>query len=262
MFPIILLLIVSISLFSTIGTVLNGGTVEYSERAFEEYANEQYAAAFGESDSYETNLLVVFLTEEKCEGYYCIAFIGDFVAEDIKEKFGNEYTEFGRSVQSAVPEYYEYSLSSNLASVMNKMAQSIEREGLSSSFMNGYTSDTSIPSRVVNYSNVTLNETTVNTALADFTERTDIPAVIVLDTAENVFGKTMPTNRIVFLSVIVIIAIVAIVSIVTSARKRKNGNGGGGNNGGNNSGYDDGSGRTYDDGSGRSYNDGSDRQNW
>lgn len=261
-FPIVMLIIVAISFAASLGSVVtdvaNGGRVEYSESAFQEYASEQYVAEFGESDSYETNLLIVFLTNEEADSYYCIAWIGDYVKDGIKDKFGNEYTEFGLAVTGSVANYYANSLSSNLASVMNKMGDSVVSEGLSSSFIEGFESDKSIPSHVTNYSNIVINEQTVNMALERFTERTDIPAVIVVDTAENVFGKTMPIGSIVITVALAVAVIVAIVLLVRAIRQRKNGNGGGGNN----SGYDDGSGRTYDDGSGRSYHDGSDRQNW
>ncbi len=248
--PIVILLVVAIVTFSIIGdaisNVASGGIISYDEAVFQSYAVSQYQKEFASSTQYESNLLIVFLTNEEMDGYYCIAWVGDNIRNDVNLLFGDESTAFGRAVQSSVnSDYYKYSLDSNLASAMATMKEEIQSMGLVTSFKNGKTSDTTYTSHVTNYSNVSLTAQTVNEELEAFTAATEIPVVIVVDTMENVFGKTLPTSTIVTLIVLAILAIVAVCMIVRAVRRRKeyendNGNDNGGNNGyGNNRGFDD-----------------------
>ena len=138
MLPIILLLtvatVLSFTLTSAITAVGAGGRVEYNEREFQDFAAREYAAAFDPaSDDYEDNLLIVFLTNENpgkknSYDYYCIAYIGDNVIHGVNDLFGNEYTEFGQTVLSCIPEFYENSLSANLGTVLRRMASEVKRE--------------------------------------------------------------------------------------------------------------------------------------
>lgn len=245
MAPIIMLLFVGLMLTSIIGTAFSqaaqGGIISYDEETFQMYADEQYAKEFGASEKYEGNLLVVFLTNEEADGYYCIAWVGDHIATDINEMFGDETSAFGRAMISSVNDtYYAYSLDSNLAQVMETMTDRITDLGLESSFKPGKTSDLSIPSHVTNYSDVKITEQTVNEALVTFTEETQIPVVIVVDTMENVFGKYLPLSTILTILLLLVFAGVAIYLIVRTVKNRRqyaeengnNDNGGSFNNGG------------------------------
>lgn len=224
MAPIILLLVVGVMLFGMIGSTLSnvaaGGVVSYDERAFQDYANTEYYKAFGNSDATEDNILIVFLTNEETDGYYCIAWVGDNIQDKINLMFGDETTAFGQSMIASVPDMYAYSLDSNLAMVMNTMADKIENLGLSSSFKKEYSHAKSPESHLVNYTDLSLTEDTVNDALVSFTEATDIPVVVVVDDMEDVFGKSLPTGDIVILLILAILAIVAIVSIVRVVKNR------------------------------------------
>lgn len=224
--PIILLVFSAVFLFASVSSaftsIANGGEVRYSEEKFQDYANAQYMAEFGTSSAYEDNLLIVFLTNEEYDGYYTIAWIGNNVSLRIQEKFGNEYTEFGRAMQNSVDtDFYKYSLSSNLTMVMDTMQKSIERENLTSSFITDQDHTTMTKSHVTNYSDLSVNEATINAALERFTESTDIPTVIVIDTVENVFGKTMPVGDIMIAVVTLGIITVAIVAIVKGVKENK-----------------------------------------
>ena len=250
MFPVIMLLVVVVLLVGTIGSsltnVANGGTVTYDESTFQNYANMRYAEEFSTHTAYENNILLVFLTNEECDGYYCIAWVGDNIASEINAMFGDEYTAFGQAVRGSInSEYYEFSLSSNLAMVMDKMTANVTRLGLSSSFRREISNSDPAPSRVVNYSKVSITNETVDLALADFTEATDIPTVIVVDTMENVFGKSISSDDVFTIIVLLIFAGVAIYLIYNAFKQNKknknknndNNNGGytGGNFGGGNS---------------------------
>ncbi len=231
MAPFILLMIVAVMMFAMIGTTLdnvaNGGVISYDEATFQEYANTEYYKAFGNSDATEDNLLIVVLTNEETDGYYCIAWIGDNVQDRIINMFGDETTPFGQSIIASIPDYYAYSLDSNLATVMNTMSGKIQNLGLSSSFKKTYSHDKSPASHLVNYTDLALTEETVNDALVSFTEETGIPAVIVVEEMETVFGKSLPAGDIMILlilGVLGVVAIVAIVRVVKNRSKFKQGN--------------------------------------
>ncbi|MBQ8818420.1 MAG: hypothetical protein IJZ83_07565 [Clostridia bacterium] len=236
MLPIILLVVVVAILFGTIssafGNVLSGGTINYDEPEFQAYANSRYEEEFGDlpTDNYEDNILIVFLTNEEADGYYCIAWVGDNIHRDINHMFGAEGTPFYKTMQSSVnQEYFAYSLDSNLASVMREMADKIERLGLKSSFYKDYGHDEYV-ANLSNYSSLDLTEATVETALEEFVERTEISAAIVVDTTENAFGKTLALSDIITVIVMLVLIVVIVVYMVKTVRKNKNKNGGNGNN--------------------------------
>ena len=231
MAPLILLLIVGVMMLGMIGSALtnaaNGGIISYSEEVFQDYANQEYYKAFGNSGANEDNILIVVLTNEEKDGYYCIAWVGDNIHDKINRIFGDDTTAFGQSMIASVNDYYAYSLDSNLAMVMNTMTEEVQSLGLSSSFKKAYSHAKSPASHLVNYTHLSLTEDTVNDSLSAFTEATDIPVVIVVEDMEDVFGKTLPMGNIIILVVLAalgVAAIVAIVRIVKNRSKFKDGN--------------------------------------
>ena len=233
--PIVLIIIVAVMLMSIVGSaitnVANGGSIYYDEAVFQQYADDQYAAEFSSYDNYENNLLIVFLTNEEADGYYVIAWVGDNITGDISYMFGDETTTFGRVIQGTINrEYYKFSLDSNLANVMDQMGTRIEALNLKSSFRTEKETQNAPTSHLTNRTSMSLTEETVNEALRNFTEKTDIPTVIVVDTMENVFGKKLPVGDIIIVVMLVAVLVIAIVFIVRAYKNGKN-NGNNGNNG-------------------------------
>ena len=122
---------------------------------------------------------------------------------------------------ASVNDFYAYSLDSNLAMVMNTMTDEVSDLGLQSSFKKAYSHEKSPESHLVNYTDLSLTEETVNDSLVAFTEATDIPVVIVVEEMETVFGKTMPMEDVIILVVLAALAVVAIVIIVRTVKNRK-----------------------------------------
>lgn len=235
MLPVILVLIVAVIGIGFIGdaftNIKNGGSIEYNERAFQDYANAHYAAEFENSSEYEGNLLLFFLTNEENDGYYALAWVGDDIRDEINVMFGDETTVFGTTVLATInAELYTYSLDSNLASVAGKMAQKIKAKGFDSSFKptSGITEVTGVESHLTNKTALPLTEKTVNDALVSFTEETGIPIVIVVDEAEAAFGVTPPTADIVIVIVFFALIALAVFLIVRAIKNKKNGGNGGG----------------------------------
>ena len=225
MAPFILLMVVAVMMFGIVGSALSnaasGGVISYDEATFQAYADREYYKAFGNSDATEDNILIVVLTNEETDGYYSIAWVGDNIQDRINLMFGDETTPFGQSMLASIPDYYAYSLDSNLATVMNTMSAKIDNLGLESSFKKEYSHEKSPESHLVNYTDLSLTEDTVNDALKSFTEETGIPVIVVVEEMETVFGKSLPMGDIVILVILSALGIVAIVSIVRTIKNRK-----------------------------------------
>ena len=241
--PIIMLIFCAIFLFASIAssfsTVSNGGRVIYDEATMQEYANVQYASAFGDSSAYEDNLLLVFLTNETADDYYSIAWIGDNVNYEISYMFGDETTDYGIAVLGNINNsYYAYSLDSNIADIVDAMRVKIGRLGLESSFRRASDRTELASPQFINNTTLALTEATVIPVLNDFTEQTGIPIAIVVEDMEDVFGKTLAGIDWFGIIVALVIAIVAISLIVQAFKAKKNaasGQNGNGANGENNS---------------------------
>ena len=226
MAPFLILFMVAVMLFSVFGNaftnVANGGQIIYNEPAFEEYANEQYAREFGRSSAYEDNILIIFLTNEQSDGYYCIAWVGNNIETEINHMFGNEYTAFGIQIRSEVPDYHKYSISQNLANVFDYLGDEIVSLDLETSFKYPKDHSRMTESHVTNHSNfLSVSYETVDTALKEFTEKTDIPIVIVIDDMENVIGKTVTGSDIITVVFALGLAGFAIYMIVKAVKQRK-----------------------------------------
>jgi len=229
--PILILMIVAVMFFSMFSSAFyslsNGGRVLYDNKEFQAYADAQYAAEFADSSAYEDNLLIVFLANEEADGYYTIAWVGDNIEDEIDYMFGNEYTEFGHAMRGSInEEYYEYSLSSNLAMAVGTMQQKITALGLEDSFIDPSDRSSMTKSHLTNHSRLNMNEKTVDSALEKFTEETGISIVIVVDDMEAVFGKSFTGEDIFTIILMVGLIILAIYLIVKAVRSRKNGSGG------------------------------------
>lgn len=174
----------------------NGITITeeiYDEATMQDYANVKYQQYFGDTSANEDNILLVFLTNEACDGYYTIAWVGDNVDYDINEMFG-EYTEYGVSLNEHIDEYFAYSLDTDLAQVVTDMTKYISELGLSSSFNSESDRSNLANPEFVNLTDMDLTSEAVNDALNSFTNQTGIPLVIVVDSAEKVFGQTTDVN--------------------------------------------------------------------
>jgi len=229
--PLFLLLFAGIFIFSTVGNltteIANGGRIQYSEAQFQRYADKQYQAEFGTSSAYEDNLLIVFLTNEDANGYYTIAWVGDNIQTPITNMFGNQNTEFGRAVTANLNQsYFAYSVDSNLAAVMDTMTEKVTDLGLESSFKTESDQSKMTKSHLTNRSSLSVTANTVNPSLENFTEKTGIPAVIVIDQVENVFEKSFSMGTIIMLIVMIALVIFAfwwIVRAIKARRKYKDG---------------------------------------
>lgn len=210
----------------------------YDEATMQDYANEKYKEHFGSSSAYEDNILLVFLTNEAADGYYTIAWVGDNVDYDINAMFG-EYSEYGYALENSInQEYYAYSLDTDLAKAITMMTDYVADMNLESSFMSESDQRALTKPGFQNLTELELNGEVLDKALSDFTEKTGIPCVLVIDSAEKVFnvattedtaqaqnlaGKIAQTGRGVSVVLVVVVAViaVAVVAVILSRKKKQ-----------------------------------------
>ena len=224
--PFILIAIAALILFSVLGgafgSIAEGGVTDYQEKVFQDYANEEYYKLFGSSTAYEDNILIVFLTNEEADDYYCLAWVGDHIDSDVNELFGNQYTDLGLAMYESInTSGYWYSLDSNLAMAVDKMADSVESVIAYDDSFTCKEEHVQVESKIVNYSAHDITADTVNTALADFTARTGITMSIVVDDMDEVFGVdyTSMIMGIIISAVLIGLAIFFIVKSIKNKRK-------------------------------------------
>ena len=215
---IIAVLVLGVFILSSISDLAAGGVSTYDENEFQDYADAQYAEAFGGSTAYEDNLLIVFLTEEECYGYSYIAWVGDHIHPEISEMFGNNQSVLGRKLAASVNQQsYKYSLDTDLSNVIRAMGEEVERQGRDSSYTCSE-EHLQVASKLINRTELPVSKEPIEAALADFTEKTGIPTVVVIEDMEEVFPKRIGGSAIGLVIVLVIVAVV-VVAIVRSRKK-------------------------------------------
>ncbi len=238
--PIILAMFIIMLMFNVVEAVIspwsnNDGYndsayvdgVQYDEAKFQTYANDRYQEEFGKSNAYEDNLLIVFLTNKEADGYYTIAWVGDNIKTEISNMFGDETTAFGSAMLSSINDsYYAYSLDSNLAAMMEIMTKEVKMLNLGSSFKNESGNNAAVKSHITNHTDFDITDETVDAALRKFTDETGIPAVIVVDSMEDVFGvrgekKGGISITALLMLLAAIVLIVVVIYFIKSAKKRR-----------------------------------------
>ena len=76
-------------------------------------------------------------------------------------------------------------------------------------------------SHLTNKTEMNLSEELVNEALIDFTARTGIPAVIVVDEMEEAIGKSLLIQDIILVIILISLIVLVVVMIVKAVKDRK-----------------------------------------
>lgn len=226
--PIICMVLAIVLMIGVIGggltTLFRGGNVVYNENKMQDYANRQYATIYDPSSAtYEDNVLIVFLTNEDGQSYYCIGWVGDNLKSQVSDLFGDEYTALGSAMQSSInTSSYRYSLGSNLAQATEKLQASVEDKNLDTVYR-AQKAESHEAGKVYNRSNsdLQINTEIIDAALKNFTDSTDISMSIVIADAKDVFGKSLNTSAILALLLCIILIVYAVVAIVRYVKRRK-----------------------------------------
>ena len=226
--PVILILFASVFLFAIFGNlgqsidnVANGGQVVYDEGVFQTYAGDKYEEIFGDyRAAYEDNILIAFITNEEMDGYYCIGWVGYNLDENIYNMFGDERTEFGKTIQNNIGDYFKFSFDKNIANAVDELADKIEAFGLDSSFIDPPAKNHA-DSKVYNNTEISMNEDYVNSALERFTEETGIPIAVSVERIENVLDKKISGDDIMIIVFCFGMIGVAVFLIVRNVKEHK-----------------------------------------
>ena len=217
---IIALMFLVANIISTVSIINNGGEVVYDEEAFQDYANANYYAHFSDPTTEEDGIMIIILTYEDNQELAYAAWVGDNVSTSVNDLFGTD-DEFGYYLESTINiDNYKYSLSKDISKIMDYMATEVSYLS-GSNFVENHDMSGAPKSALINRSGLDMNKNTVESALDRFTEETDIPAAVLVDTAENVFGKSMPTGNIILAVITVAIIAICVFSIVKNVKTNK-----------------------------------------
>lgn len=215
---LVIALLVSV-IFSTVSEISRGGSIQYDEQAFQAYTDRQYSEIFNDT-AYEDHILLVVLTQEDGYDYAYIAWVGDHIADEVSELFGDNNTALGRAMNSNISNTdYTYSLDSDLGRVVKAMAQKIQALDLENNRI-CQEANTEAPSRLYNHTALPMTEETVNDALARFVSLTGIHCSIVVEDMEDVFGRRLSFGSI-LLMILLVVIVVFLVTVLVKKRRGK-----------------------------------------
>ena len=181
---------------------------------------DKYIEKIG-NPAYEDYLFITFLTYEDNYEYNYLGLVGRNVKSNIMRMMGNNNTELGYAIKSSVPQNYKNSLDASIVMAMDTLSQYVTYVNGDASPYNEESGGEHMSSKMINYSPLNMDEKSVNSALGRFTEETGLPVIVLVDTAENVFGKTMPVANII-VSIITLAVIVGCVWFIIAKIRRKN----------------------------------------
>ncbi len=215
------LLFVSIS--GLVSDISTGGSYQWDEYALQIYAGDQYDAIYTDEDTYDDNLMILFLADPESDYTYAyIGWVGDNLDERVYNMFGNEYTELGRAFAAKMPEMYQNSLSKNLALVVGEMEDAVGSGDHYDHYVTAPEGEPLAP-RFVNHSSIPITEKTVETSLNSFYEETGLSMSLVVANIDEVFEKGYDSSTIVFLIIGIALLALAIFLIVRAVKAKKNG---------------------------------------
>jgi len=237
--PIIAIVIAAVflivSMLNAFSALASGGIIQYDENKFQSYADSQYTQLYGNTDAYLDNIVLVFLTYEDNYEYNYIAWLGEHIDNNVNYKFGGNGTELGNAMNRSIAQNYGYSLTMNLSAVIEIMEGEVTELGSGDHYKNNCNDNREQNvSKFINNTSLNVIESELDYSLESFTDSTGIPISLVIEDAEDVFGKTMPGEYIITIIISLVVIGIAIYFIVKGVKGRKNGGNGQGGNGYNN----------------------------
>ena len=227
--PLLVILLAGVLLFNSItmafSDVLSGGRILYGESAAQEYADQQYRQEFGSlygTPAYEDCLmLVVFVEDTKYQEYAYLAWVGDYIPRQAHDMLGGNSTVLGSAMEQYINKSsYQYSLDTNLAFVVDYMSEAIRRQNVDFSKLQER-DHSGVRSYLKNETGIEMNADVVNAELEEFTEATGVPVVIVVEEAEDAFGRTIRKTSIITVCFSLILMGVAVFFIVKRVKQRR-----------------------------------------
>lgn len=162
------------------------GKGSYDEATMQDYAHRQYAEIFADAGGLEDNILIVFLVDDDNTQYHCTAVVGDHVADSIYDMFCGDESQLAQAVSSSVSEYYAHSLDRCLCKAMSIMSESfVDDRWLFSVWCEE--SNVGVESRLINRTDLPINQSMVDGSLLSFADEVGVPVVILVEDSKDVF---------------------------------------------------------------------------
>lgn len=175
---VIIILVLSIS--------SGNSRASYDETKLSDFASDHYEASFGNTESYEDNLLLAFVVYEDCEQFSYMTWVGDHIGPDAFQYLQGEGTWLDIMLSRQVGAYYRNSLSADLDRAVRELAQKLGEVDPVGSLSCGEDSSSN-PTALRNRSDLDLNAQQIEEALRYFRETTGIPIVLVIEDAADIF---------------------------------------------------------------------------
>lgn len=158
------------------------------EQQLSDFASAQYELAFGQTDCYEDNLLLLLVVHEDRSDFSYMTWVGDHIGDDTFEYLRGEGTWLDDLLTQQLREGYTYSLSGDLHRAIRDLADQID--SVTEYGSHTCTEDHSdSPTYVRNLSQLELNEELITEALTYFRQETLIPFVVVIAESGDVYGN-------------------------------------------------------------------------
>lgn len=157
------------------------------EGPLENFASAQYEQAFRYSAAYEDNLLLAFVVYEDCSDFSYMTWVGDHVCDEAYKNLRGEGTWLDAMLERRIAADYTYSLSADLCGAIGELAEQINTDS-GPDPLTCAEDHTDSSTYVLNMSRINLNRDELNEALADFRRKTQLPIVLVVEDAGDIFG--------------------------------------------------------------------------
>lgn len=221
--PVIVILVIILLIVGSLGLSDNVVIDNYDEEVFQDFASDRYMRLFGNEADCEDQILLVFVTKEDYNAFNYIAWTGYHIDDQINDMLGDNTTELGRLMNNSISSGgYKYSLSRDLARVINDLTEKVADLDLENSLT--CSGEHAAPrAELINESDLSLSASTVEDALKGFTEQTGISFVVLVANSADVFGVAMPRNSVATKILLVVLIVVVVFLIVKLVRKKNRG---------------------------------------
>ena len=195
---------------------------DYDEEIFQDYADEQYALHFSDSEAYEDNLLIVVLTKKNRKDFYYIAWVGDQIHPNVNVLLGNNDTALGRAMNNNInPNNYSPSLDSDLAKVVEDMTTFVSSVETDTKSLLTCTETKSRLGKFVNNTKLSMDASLVEPSLQKFADYTGIPVTLIVEDAADVFPQYKPYLTWAIIAGIGIVSVTTVAVVYTACKKQK-----------------------------------------
>ena len=215
------------NLIGLIGVLVNGGEIVYEEETLNAYKTDAYKEnfKFEGATGTQNGLTLMFFYNEDLDTVECTYVVGTNIQNSISNLLNSETEGIGAALErhSKVGNYKD-TVVANISAAIDEIAESIEELDLINSFVKHYSSknigDPAV--KVKDESFITQKSADeLLPHLVEFEAKTGIPVYVVIDTAVNAFGRTIPVTDILMVVLILLIITLCVVNMVKKIRAYK-----------------------------------------